>query len=177
VKLTQLPCSQCDPPCLRYRSQCYSLPSKPCSWTLPRLLCKDRVDASHPAIPHPARACGCEVMLDADTTDFIIAIARIIEGGPVGSHRSNIEGIFLEFKLHEIIFCLRVPELMASYFVLFVFLVAFEGVKLCLSSKPYGTTIVVELSLRREVDDQIGHGVCNFRCFCCRVVMTRRRRR
>jgi len=91
-------------------------------------------------------------MLDADTTDIIIALARIIEGRPVRSFRLNIEDIFLEFKLHEAIFCLCVPELMTSNFV-FVVKVAFEGVYRSLSSESYSMFIVAALSLRREVDD------------------------
>ena len=82
-------------------------------------------------------------MLDADTTDIIIALARIIEGRPVRSFRLNIEDIFLEFKLHEAIFCLCVPELMTSKFVPFVVLLAFEGIPIPLTVSPHQPDILL----------------------------------
>jgi hypothetical protein len=82
-------------------------------------------------------------MLDADTTDILIALARIMKGSPVQSYRSSVENIFVEFKLHEAIFCLCVPELMTSKFVPFVVLLAFEGIPIPLTVSPHQPDILL----------------------------------
>jgi hypothetical protein len=95
-------------------------------------------------------------MLDANTTNAGIIVARVTEWETIRSVGTNFEDIFPDGKLHIVVFCLGIPELMTSYLVLSVIIfVAFDKVHLCRSiSKPYRTTVAL---VRKVYDELISH--------------------